>query len=99
MDLIRSIVQRVAACDDPYGLEYMPEIAGYTKGQVSYHLKIMHEAGLIDALIPDDAFETEYTDFRQINLTWKGQDFLDAAKDNSVWKKTKDKVLDVRTEI
>lgn len=31
MDLIRAILQKVESCEDPYGLEHMPEIDGYNR--------------------------------------------------------------------
>jgi hypothetical protein len=92
MDLIRSILQKVASCDDPYGLEHMPEIEGHSTEQVSYHLKLMYDAGLIEALA-NDSFTAPYLKFNNINLTWHGQDFLDTAKDDSIWNKAKDKFL------
>lgn len=92
MDLIRAILQKVASCDDPSGLEHMPEIEEYSEAQVSYHLKLLHGAGFVEALV-SDAFGTPYPDFSQINLTWNGQDFLDAAKDDSIWSKAKDLIL------
>lgn len=91
IDLIRSILQKVASCDDPFGLEYIPEIAGHNEAQVSYHLKLLHDAGFIEALV-DDAFD-QYPKFMEINLTWSGQDFLDASKDDSIWNKAKDLIL------
>ena len=92
MDLIRSILQRVESCEDPHGLEHMPEIDGYSQAQVSYHIKLLHDAGLVEAQIAD-GFETVYPDFLSINLTWTGQDFLDAAKDDTLWKKAKETVI------
>ena len=93
MDLIRSILQEVKSCDDPNGLERMPEIEGHTEAQVSYHLKLLHDAGLIEALVSDAAFGASYSDFMHINLTWAGQDFLDASKDDSLWAKAKETII------
>ena len=75
MDLIRTILQKVESCEAPYGLEEMPEIAGYSTPQVSYHVKLLCDAGLIEAR-PIDEMGRSYTDFMMMNLTWAGQDFL-----------------------
>ena len=92
MDLIRSILQKVESCEDPHGLEHMPEIDGYSQAQVSYHIKLLHDAGLIEVQTADE-FNTAYPDFLSLNLTWTGQDFLDAAKDDTLWEKAKETVI------
>ena len=92
MDLIRTILQKVESCEDPHGLEHVPEIDGYSQAQVSYHIKLLHDAGFVEAQIADE-FGTACTDFLSINLTWTGQDFLDAARDDTLWKKAKENVI------
>jgi DNA-binding transcriptional ArsR family regulator len=92
MDLIRAILQKVESCEDPYGLEHMPEIDGYSRPQISYHMKLLSDAGLVEAQTIDE-MGTDCADFMLINLTWQGQDFLDAAKDETLWKKAKETVI------
>jgi DNA-binding transcriptional ArsR family regulator len=92
MDLIRAILQRVESCDDPTGLEQMPEIDGYSRPQVSYHMKLLSDAGLIEVQTIDE-MGSECAEFILINLTWLGQDFLDAAKDDTLWNKAKETVI------
>jgi hypothetical protein len=92
MDLIRSILIKVESCEDPSGLQRMPAVEGHDGAEVSYHMTLLHEAGLVRALVLDSQ-GAPYPDFLQINLTWGGQDFLDAARDNSVWNKAKDSIL------
>ena len=51
-----------------------------------YHLRIMRQAGLLDAAFAaheGTAHETNYVN----GLTWQGQEFLNAARDESRWKK------------
>ncbi|OPY76877.1 MAG: hypothetical protein A4E65_03026 [Syntrophorhabdus sp. PtaU1.Bin153] len=90
MELIRSILKEIEACNDHYGLERAPQIEGHTEGEIAYHMKLLLEAGLIKALVND--YE-EVPEFLSINLTWTGQDFLSAAKDESIWQKAKESVL------
>jgi len=54
-------------------------------------MKLLYDAGLIKALVAN-VWEQD-AEFLQINLTWAGQDFLDAAKDDTLWKKAKETVI------
>lgn len=49
MDLIRAILQKVEFCDDSYHLEHMPEIDGYSRPQISYDVKLLSDASLVEA--------------------------------------------------
>jgi DNA-binding transcriptional ArsR family regulator len=91
MDLIRAILQKVESCEDSSGLDEMPQIDGYSSAQVSYHMKLLYDAGLIKAQVAD-AWGQD-AEFFSVNLTWTGQDFLDAAKDDTLWKKAKETVI------
>jgi len=89
MELIRIILQEVKKYNNPHGLSEIPEIDGYSNSQVSYHIKILCDAGLLNAE-PIPEMGTKYDDFTSINLTWLGQDFIDAANDDTIWAKAKD---------
>jgi hypothetical protein len=53
---------------------------------VIYHSALAVEAGLVDGAIRTD--QQGYPNgVASIRLTWKGHDFLDAARNESVWKK------------
>ena len=92
MDLIRAILQKVELCDDPWGLHETLDVEGHTQNQVSYHIKLLHEAGL---LVAREVSEMGTDGFRWWpgSLTWAGQDFLDAVKDDSLWRKAKETVI------
>ncbi len=92
MDLIRGILQKLESCDDPYGLDELPDIEGYKPEQVSYHVKLLWDAGLLTAEPLDEA-GVAYTDFMNLNLTWTGQDFLAVAGNETLWRKAKEKVI------
>ena len=74
MDLIRLILREVESCDDSYGMN-SPVIEGYSEAQIAGHLKMLLDGGLIEV---KDESEDQYIG---INLTWDGQDFVTAAKD------------------
>ena len=92
MDIIRSILQKIEACEDPYGLDHMPTIEGYSPSEISYHIELLVEAGLVKAH-QIEIMGSEYDEFVQLNLTWAGQDFLAATSDNNIWAKAKKYIL------
>ena len=92
MELIRKILNKIKECSTPYGLDNIPQIDGYSNQQISYHIKILCDAGLVDATQSEE-FGAEYDDFFSINLTWPGQDFIDAAGDDTIWDKAKETII------
>jgi len=92
MDLVRSVLQRVESCNDPSGLHEQLDIEGYSQNEISYHIKLLNDARLLDAI---DISEMGRDGFRWWpgSLTWDGQEFLNAAKDDSIWKKAKEKFM------
>lgn len=92
MDLVRTILQKVESCEDPWGLHTTLDIEGYTQNQISHHIKLLHETGLLDA---QEVSKMGPDGFRWWpgSLTWAGQDFLNAATDDSLWKKAKETVI------
>jgi hypothetical protein len=64
------------------------EVEGYTKEQVAYHALLARDAGFIEAkfLLPTDHFVVE-------RLTFAGHEFLDAARQETLWNKAKETVL------
>jgi hypothetical protein len=67
------------------------EIEGHTPEEISYHVRLLHEAGLLQAENLTDATGALWAPKR---LTWEGHEFLDAARNDTVWNKTKDVVRD-----
>ncbi len=59
-----------------------------------YHLRIMCQAGLLDAQLA--AHEgTLHETIWLLGLTWAGHEFLDAARDDNKWKAATGKVANV----
>lgn len=87
MDLIRIILLKLEEKENP--LEDIPPeaIEGYDSDLVSYHFKMLSEANLIEAIDAES-----FGNYRWIatNLTWFGHDFLDAAKNDTIWNKAKE---------
>ena len=92
LDLVRAILKRIEECDDPDGLGVVQLFWESSKGEIEYHLCLMHQAGLITAN-RRDLFGFEGRAWRNINLTWDGHEFLRLTEDDTVWKKAKDVVI------
>lgn len=92
MDLVRKILLKI---EEEYVSTaiYNLSIDGYDMATVAYHCKILHETGLISD------YGAQYGDneiyaFCVGALTWEGNDYLDKVRDDSVWKKTKDVIVE-----
>jgi hypothetical protein len=88
MDLVRQILLAAEAADaDTMRMKYLT-VEGYDAATVAYHVKLMHQAGLVEASVvePDNQPPTAA---RVIALTWTGHDWLDATRNDTVWSKTR----------
>lgn len=75
---------------------------GYTGGNpsfdeasdevVAYHVHLMWEAGLINA-IDSTSMESSSPDAEILSITWDGYEFLDAARDDNIWNKAKESII------
>ncbi len=90
MDLARQIMLEL---EEARSFGEWVEIApkGWSEQEVSYHVMLLAKAGLIEA---DDVSESESTEWAAKNLTMQGHDFLDAAKNETIWQKAKKYVQD-----
>jgi DNA-binding transcriptional ArsR family regulator len=89
MELVRQVLlqtEQSTSVDDVIDLN----IEGYSPQEISYHVKILFEAGLLDARDCGDRREL----WKPRSLTWDGHEFLDAARNETVWKKTTEIVKD-----
>lgn len=98
MDLARLILLKIEQTADDPRLWINMEIPDYTTAEVSYHVMILNEAGLIEA----DDLSTRgrgNSDWRPKRLTWNGHEFLDAARNDSIWNKAKEKASSMNFEL
>jgi len=56
--------------------------------EVSYHVELLMEAGLIHGQMAKTMGPGPH-DFFAMRLTWQGHEFLDAIRSDTVWQKTK----------
>jgi Hypothetical protein (DUF2513) len=89
MNLIRQILLVVEgksnqALED---LTKTHQFSGNEPNSVTYHVKLLNQAGLLEGMcIPHFSAENSSTWLVE-SLTWAGHEFLDAARDETVWKK------------
>lgn len=86
MNLIRKILLNIEEAPFKGGWLEL-DIEGYDESVLSYHIMLLHEAGLIEA---KEISTLKITVWKPKYLTWEGHEFLDAARDESRWKKALD---------
>lgn len=62
---------------------------GYTWAQVAYHYNLAVEAGLVNK----GGAGSFGSDVMFRKLTWSGHDFVDAVRDEEIWRKTREGAL------
>src|SRR5476649_1966593 len=86
MDLCREILKRVEA--HPRGNEaFLLEIEGREMDEVAYHVKLLSQAGLLEAI------NTSRQIHMPVALTWAGCEFVEATRDDEKWTRVKAKAL------
>lgn len=85
MDLVRKIMLAVEASERPLDSTLI-RISGYTTETITEHMRLLNEAGLIEGI---SAYSVEHRlKWSELRLTWNGHDFIDAARNESVWTET-----------
>ncbi len=85
MNLIRLLLLETEG-EDP-----KPDLSTYTEDQQVYHSALLIEAGLIDGHIIPNAKGLPASTIR-LKLTWAGHEFLDAARNDTIWKKAGERI-------
>jgi hypothetical protein len=85
MDLARHILLKME--ERSYDESHKPVVVdGWSEEDIFYHVKLLYQAGLIQAI---DASSTDGLCWIPTSLTWSGHEFLDAARDDTRWNRTK----------
>lgn len=86
LELIKTILLYLEKDRNPF--VWKDKIIGTDdKVKFNYHIKILHESGLIEA---KDLSTKMGLHWIPVSLTWQGHDFLDAAKNDTAWNKMKE---------
>jgi len=86
IDLVRLLLLRSEGDEDA-----KRKVEEYADDVRAYHVTIMLDAGLFigeSDKLADGSYATSVT-----RLTWNGHDFLDAARNETVWRKARETIL------
>lgn len=91
MDLVRLMLLRAEAggIDDEAAARYHAECEKYPVPLRAHHIAIMIEAGLIVGFTTNDA-RGNLAKGVIARLTWQGHEFLDAARNETIWRKARE---------
>jgi len=92
MDLIRLLLLATE------GEEPKPDLSGYTEAQLVYHSALLIEAKLVHGSSIEDA-NGEIRTTITARLTWAGHEFLDAARNDTIWKQATDKLKQAGVQV
>ncbi|MDO8458629.1 MAG: DUF2513 domain-containing protein [Burkholderiaceae bacterium] len=91
IDLIRKILLRIEEYE--YGfIENEIKIESFTADQIGFHVHLIGEAGLAKVIATTNIQSTS-PQAMPICLTWDGYEFLEAAKDETLWSKAKSVII------
>lgn len=82
MELIRMVMLAAEKTEDPNTL-IDPKFEGHSETEISYHIALLDDAGLLHG---QDRSAIGVFRWSAGTLTWAGQEFVEAVKDDSVWK-------------
>jgi hypothetical protein len=82
IELVREILIEIDAYDGSADEVFNLAIAGHSYEEVTYHVVLLAEAGLINA-------EPDGINHSIARLTWQGHEFLDAARSEEIWDAAK----------
>jgi hypothetical protein len=88
MDLIRTILIKIES-DNNTTISKVVNLDGYDPVEVSYHVKLLIEARLIDG---DNMFADNTGPYRARCLTWDGHEFILSVRDDAIWNNIRSKV-------
>lgn len=88
MDLCRLILFKIEEEYVSTAL-YNLKITGYSDEEVAYHCKLLFDNELISDY--KDGYVDDSLDYFGVgSLTWKGHDFIDKIREDTVWNRTKE---------
>ena len=91
MDLVRKILLQIEATEAGGKIEL--DIPGHEDGEIGLHVELMIEHGLVEGQIKPsgDGSAHRILVYWIKGMTWEGHDFLDAARNDTIWEKAKKK--------
>ena len=93
MDLVRAILLRIESGSSGRATQNFG-IEGFPPDQIGYHAHIMMQEGLIEGIDVTNS-ESKGPEAIPMNLTWKGHEFLDLARDPERWHRARSTIARV----
>ena len=87
-DVIRELLSKTEDCSHPGDYVQLSSFPPERGAEISYHMELLFEAGLVDGQMSKTIGPGSY-DFFATRLTWNGHEFLDGIRSETVWQKTK----------
>ena len=93
LDLIRKILLKIESRDNPRGIRDSMgiKIQGYSTALTNYHVGLVIDAGWVTGTSLN-TLESSSKFYFNLNLTNAGHEFLDKARNNTVWQNIKEKL-------
>ena len=88
VDLIRQIMLQAEQTNEKINVGAKFKVKGYDDVLVAKHIELLVEAGLLKARLNRTDIDGVVGAYVE-RLTWDGHEFLDAARNENVWNKTK----------
>jgi len=92
MDLVRKILMFMSENTEGPGVDWENALPGYSEQQIFHHAHLMAQGDLIDAT-EISSMEDPLPISLPLSITWTGHEFLDAARDETLWEKAKKHVI------
>ncbi len=93
MELVRKILLAIESHEAGFFRNEL-EIEGYTEEKVGYHVYLMMEAGLVNG-VDETVMTSTSPSAIATGLTWEGHEFIDAARNETIWKTAMQKVQSI----
>ena len=82
MALVRKLLLAIEASERPLDTGLV-RISNFSNDQIAEHVRILSEAGLVEGVAKTGERGTHWSELR---LTWAGHDFIDAARNEQLWR-------------
>jgi len=88
MEVVRKLLMFFEGKETPEAVEPASiAVPGFDKAEVHYHVLLMCEAGLlVHERIESSTTPSRLVDALPFTLSWAGHEFLDAARDEGLWR-------------
>ena len=91
LDLVRKILLAMEQLEHGF-VQGDLHVEGHTEDEIGFHVFLIGEAGLAK-VVENTHIQSQSPSAFPLHLTWEGYEFLEAAKDETLWGKAKSVVI------